>query len=251
MLRNAICLAALTGWLAVPSLANAPHVAANPCTVVTGGNELLGGVEIYTCKNALRVQLQSGKTYLVARAPDWRVVIFNPTTKNGLSMPLKDWLRHTPQLAFFPVPDQNEHWVQSSVGETILLGRKCVKAILNKTTGSAKPNYKSKDNEYILLYTPTASVTACHIVQNFLGVPSSNGIPLSFKCSIRTRDTKDKKAFQDHYFLKTTKIEDSSKPDDFYSYPTGFKNVKREIDVINDNDKKQQYENIIGPLTAP
>jgi hypothetical protein len=246
-----ICLVYLTGRPTAPSLANPPHIPTTPCTVVTGGNELLGGLDIYMSKDAVRVQLQSGKTYLVARAPDWRVVLFNPSNNHGMSMPLQKWLDHTPQYVFFPVPDSHDRWMQSSPSEVEMLGRRCTKLIMNKTTGGAKPGYKSKDNEYILLDIPTASPAACHIVQNFLGVPPCKGIPLSFRCSIRVRSIRHSKAFEDHVFLKSTKIDDSLKPKDFFSYPTGFKNVNRETDVITDNSKKQQYENILGPLTAP
>jgi hypothetical protein len=255
ILPAALCMAAVTGSLAAPSLANPAHGAAHgavqPCTIISGGNEALGGLKIYVSNNALRVQLLSGKTYLVARAPDWHVVVFNPTNNRGMSMPLQKWLDHTPQVVYWPVPDQHDHWVESSSSETTRLGNKCVKVTLYKTKGPAQPRYKSKDNEYILLDNPTANLAACHIVQTFLGVPPHKGIPLSFTCMVRIRSIKNTLAFQRHDILKTTKIERGSAPTQFFSYPTGFKHAKREVEIISDGDKKEQYENILGPLTAP
>ncbi len=222
-----------------------------PCTVISGGNEILGGFKTYVTPKAVRVQSLSSKWYLITKAPDWHVTLYNPTNNQGMSMQLQRWLKHTPQFAYWPVPKESEQWHIYLSTRIQFLGHPCLKNLVFKTTTAAKHNYRSKNNDYILLDNQIASVESCHVVQVFAGVPLSERIPLCFSMPIHERDVKTSDKYLSHYILKSIKIEDTSMPSDFFAYPTGFKNVKREVDVISDSQKQQNFENIIGPLTEP
>ena len=54
----------------------------------------------YVNENSLRVTLSDSKVYLVANAPDWKVVFCNPENKKALTMTLPNWIKHFVQFTY-------------------------------------------------------------------------------------------------------------------------------------------------------
>ncbi len=85
----------------------------------------VGSTETFISKNAIRVNFNSD-VYLVASAPQWRVVLCNRDLKKGLSMTLQQWLTHSPQWSFTPVDD----WIRTEplleIGKKRVFGRPCI-----------------------------------------------------------------------------------------------------------------------------
>ncbi len=52
----------------------------------------------------------------------------------------------------------------------------------------------------------------------------------------------------DHFWLTTLNIRESTVPDKFFAYPSGYAAVAREAEVLNDNRRKKQMDDVIKDL---
>jgi hypothetical protein len=203
------------------------------CTILTSGGDIgLGGLKVYISGKALKVLVMNGKAYLVASAPGWRVVEYNPSNNLGMTMTLKEWMAHTPQFTFIaPPPDDPFVWQQTRATPIKFLGKDCIKA---RTHRRYKNSTNSTDHDYVYLPNPAVSEVACHILQRLVNAPSVNGIPISFKTQVG------------HPLFMTSRIEEGDVPEQFFSYPTGFKTAKSETEISSDGTRNRLIEETFG-----
>jgi len=210
------------------------------CTILRSGMDDLGGVKIYISDRSLKVQSLNAGTYVVANAPDWRVVLYNPRNNHGLSMSMKEWMVHKPQWIYLtnPADDRPFVWTSTQPQPVVYLGRKCVKAYMQR-------KYKAEPNSRVYFYTylpnTNANDTACKILQKLADVPIVEGIPIAFG----TFDDTQQKVEGIRRF-STVRIEDRSVPEKFFSYPKNFQARKREADIASDGTRDKLIEDTFG-----
>jgi hypothetical protein len=210
------------------------------CTILTSGGDIgLGGLKIYISGKALKVVELNGKGYLVASAPSWRVVQFNPNTNLGLTKTREEWMAHTPQYTIIaPPPDDPFVWQQTRAQSIKVFGKDCIKS---RTHRHYKDSQNSNEHEYVFLPDPAVSEVACHILQKLVSTPSVKGIPISFKSL-----GEDSHKSGGHLLFTTSKVEEGDVPEKFFSYPTGYKLAKSEPDLYSDAQRNRLIEETFG-----
>src|SRR5277367_6639209 len=88
-----------------------------------------GLIDVIITPSALRMDLNGGAIYLVAKAPDWRVVFFNSRDKVAMDMTLEEYLLHRPKWWPFErsYPASIRYPPLEKIGTITYLGKSCLK----------------------------------------------------------------------------------------------------------------------------
>lgn len=190
--------------------------------IVHQKSDCYGPVTTYYTDKAVKMVMDNTKIFLVATAPEWRVVFYDPDKNQALELPLDQWLKHTPSPTYLPEDAKRSKWKATPDGKGVCVGHNCEKYAVG-TNG-----------QYLALENTLAAPEACHIMQKFLYVPQVKGIPMNYAFHL---EPKNKPSYLKSFggsqsVLVMVKYESGSEPDTFFSYPKKFKNVRREIDVL-------------------
>jgi hypothetical protein len=217
--------------------------------VLTQTNAVLGHVLTYVNADALRVDCMDNNAYLVAKAPDWRVVMFNPTMNAAVEMPYEKFLAH--ELSFSYVPSagggMNERWPKLRAGSMKVSGVEVSKFIIpaNPRSRSLKESPNTL-GYYLILEKKGFAIQPTKILAKLFYQPPLPGIPLGDRMNKQKFGQSNSFLdFRGNYaILSTSEIKEKSIPSDFFKYPHGFKKVTREIEVISDNARRKQLEDL-------
>lgn len=203
--------------------------------VISSGCESLGGVTIFINRHAIKIQPKTFSAYIVAKEPDWRVVVFNPSSGNGMEMPYKDWLVHRMQISYLYYPkDTGNDYNFFPAGKRVVEGFTCER--LGCIRNNEKRDY-APDREYLVLKNDLANVKACRVLASAMSTPQYDAVPISFTVTRKDRSTQ---------MLKTTKIEEKIVPASFFTYPKTYKKCKNEYDVLHEGRTDRMMENVFG-----
>ncbi len=217
--------------------------------VLTQTNAVLGHVLTYVSRDAIRVDCNDNNAYLVAKAPDWRVVMFNPSMNAAMDMPYEKFLEH--EIRFSYVPSEgggvNERWPKFRAGSIKVSGLEATKYIIpaNPRARSLKESPNTL-GYYLILERKEFAIQPTKILAKLFYQPTLPGIPLGDRMNKQKFGQSNSFLdFRGNYaILSTSEIKEKSIPSDFFKYPHGFKKVQREIDVISDNARRRQLEDL-------
>lgn len=199
----------------------------------------VGAAESYLTSQAVRINLGSDQIYLVAKAPSWRVVLFNSITKKGLAMPYQQWISHHPvwnhgkDVDWIPA----EHLLK--VASPVIDGRHCTDFVLAELVpnGHLVPKAVGASGHLVTAEVDGLASQACHILQRTLDLPQTAGVPLSFTLNGKSRRVEGMKFVMggDSHLVSTTAIKTVPLAPSLFTYPTKFKAVAIELDVLYDS----------------
>ncbi len=199
----------------------------------------VGATESYLTSQAVRINFGNDQVYLVSKAPTWRVVIFNNITKKGLAMPYQQWISH------HPVWNQGKDvdWIPAEhllkVASPIIGGRHCNDFVLAELlpNGHLVPKAAGASGHLVTAEVDGLAAQACHILQRTLDLPQIAGVPLSFTLNGRSRRVEGMKFVMgsDMHLLSTRVIKTVPAQPVLFVYPTNFKAVTTEFDVLYDS----------------
>lgn len=199
----------------------------------------VGATESYLTSQGIRINLGNDKIYLVAKAPAWRVVLFNSITKKGLEMPYAKWISHHPAWNHGKADD----WVPSvhllKVASRTIDGRHCTDYVLAKLMPNGRLLAKRGGTAGHLIVTQVSGVApqAIHILQRTLDLPQTADLPLRLTLAGKKRKVEGLK-FKiggESHLLSTTTIKTVVLPDSLVTYPKDFKTVPLEFEVLYDS----------------
>ncbi len=217
--------------------------------VLTQTNAVLGHVLTYVNRDAIRVHWSDNNAYLIAKAPDWRVVMFNPSMNTAMDMPYEKFLEH--EISFSYAPSQgdgvNERWPKFRAGSIKVSGVDATKFMIpaNPRARSLKESPNTL-GYYLILERKEFPIQPTKILAKLFYQPTLPGIPLGDRMNkVNIGQSNSFLDFRGNYaILSTLEIKEKSIPSDFFKYPHGFKKVQREIDVISDNARRKQLEDL-------
>ncbi|HEY9681038.1 MAG TPA: hypothetical protein V6C86_05585 [Oculatellaceae cyanobacterium] len=236
------------------------------CKIVEQQHSLVGQVRTVIARDALRIDLLWSKTYLIAKAPDWRVVFYNPTNKSAMDMPLKEYLADDPNWQgsnrFRDLSGNKMKSVEAPLNE---LGKiryaenDCLKFGILKLVGN---RVDPRDRYQVYFYTlPDASIRPeiSQILYHFYSIrnDSNRGIPVY---SAPAHPTKSASLQHDIGFLAnltssdmgprvtTSKISKGAFPSSYFDYPKTYKKVSYELDVLSDPNRQGAAEDMIREM---
>lgn len=199
----------------------------------------VGAAESYLTSQGVRINIGNDKIYLVARAPTWRVVLFNSVTKKGLVMPYQQWISHHPvwnhgkDVDWIPA----EHLLK--VASPVIDGRRCNDFVLAELlpNGHLVAKAGGASGHLVTAEVDGLAPQACHILQRTLDLPQTAGVPLSFTLHGRSRRVEGMNFLQggDMHLVFTKIIKTVPAQPVLFVYPTNFKAVTTEFDVLYDS----------------
>jgi hypothetical protein len=219
---------------------------------MTQSCESYGHVTTYINDRALKIVIDGTSSYLVSAAPTWRVMFCNDNNKKAVSFSLTQWLKRIPQMTYAECDWDRYNLRLVRTDETRRFGRAMRRFVCEKSEIRLPiaPNGTAHGGNYIVLENSQAPLAACHIMEKALDCPAVSGVPVEL---VNHPAKGAVVAFSrslggdDHWF-STKSLEERAMPLSFFAYPTGYKIVVKEAEVVDDKKRQGQVKDIIEDL---
>ncbi|HEY9683084.1 MAG TPA: hypothetical protein V6C86_16015 [Oculatellaceae cyanobacterium] len=260
-----LCLQLLSTHFCQTTHAHANSTADADCMIVEQQHDEIGQVRTIIAKDAIRIDLLWSKAYLIAKAPTWRVVLYNPANKLAMDMPLETYLSESPNWQGanrYRELDRGKLKVETptkKLGKIKYADRDCLKFGVVKIVGN-KVDPRDRYKAYYYTF-PDSSVRPeiSQILYHFFLIQTSSnqGIPVY---SASVHDVKAASLQHDIGFLAnltsgdlsshmtTSKFSSASFPSSYFEYPKNYKKVSYELDVLSDANRKGVAEDMLHDL---
>ncbi|OPZ89275.1 MAG: hypothetical protein BWY75_01233 [bacterium ADurb.Bin425] len=257
MLNYMQILKALFCYLAsILLLAPSPAKAQTETLFLRQKGNIVGTINVYMNKTALRVEFGKPSCYLIATAPKWDITLYNELNKNGMCMSLDEWLKHTPHWLFSL---EDEEWLRKmpvlpSKTER-LLGENCVVYRLahKEKDGKIKAKLGGIHGRIFMAENNLAPEEACSILRRIHSIPEAigKGIPLQILHEAESQpDGKKLEAMTFKYprtatsqALLTEKLSFLKvAPNKSFQVPSQFNKVKQEDQVLRDQTHQDRSQ---------
>jgi hypothetical protein len=236
--------------LSLALFAAAASAVKRPTLVVTQGHEELGGIKVYINQHGLKIVYMVGKCYIISRAPDWRVLFYNPANNKGIEMPVAEWLHHKMRLYYIPIPESKNDFILVPQTTTKMFGFPCKHYLMVRPAEQGRPISRDpKQRKYAMIETPLANQIALKILQHAFEAPPSAGVPVSMTYISYNPESKDADVTGHRIVrtLVTTEVATEEVSDDFFQYPTNFKPAKIEAEIMNDPKRDKDVYGVFYP----
>ncbi len=215
-----------------------------------------GPVTTFVSPVAVKLQFTDVNAYLVARAPTWRVMLVNVDSKLVYECPYEKWLSHGISRSYFGAePDEQQSASVLTKGHNCKYADKmCELYFINMRLKSGR---QSRIANYYLLSEPKPDSHACKVLEKWLAVPFSEGIPVAMKWydettgeTYRAKQNKSLSSFHALYAdnVDTKRVYNRNVNESFFSYPQSFKPVKTENEIFSTRETRHDAESIFSEL---
>lgn len=217
-------------------------------------SDTLGNATAFIKKDALRINIGDGRARLVARAPDWKVYLYNGVNNCGLEMPLDKWIAHHPSWTYIG----NDDWL---FGESLLkvvdvkrLGIEATRYKLATKLGSGEivSKHAGTHGHLIMGKVDNLAPQAASIIRRTFGIPAAGGFPLELVTYAKEQPVKieafNRKIGGDSHLFMVSSLSKDTRPDSFFEKPKGFVPKAREVEVIFDSERTKSVENVMDML---
>jgi hypothetical protein len=214
----------------------------------------IGKMNVMVAPDALRINFTDKSVYLVSKAPTWRVVLMNERSHRAMDMTLTQYLEHAPTWTAFGNTEVRD-WPSKPLGECECLDQKCTKIGLLNFQDNGRPNSKYPYTRIHYVFVQSSfPKQACQIVGKIFHNTTFPGISLHVKNGIIPTKTKvigqnlsslmTGAQYPDD-FLTTSFIERKPYEDQDFDYPQKFRSVRKEVDVLLDDSKKTEENDLL------
>lgn len=238
LLLCGLCLAAPPAWSG----------AGEKTLVVDQQSEYFGNIKVYINSKALRVNL-SNTAYIVARAPDWKVGMYNSDTHVCYEQSLQDWLKcaFSQDIWFSDMRIYDWPLKKKATGATAGLQSVTYGLPRRLKDGTGAPLSQGIFGEYVVSFGDGIKLPeqACYILERTVRAPKIAAVPLAMHVP-RGQSKFSKSFFVLDYGenrLKSNKSHTETLSDDFFKSPTGYRPVHREADVVIDRAARSETDN--------
>lgn len=233
LLSLSLCALLSLPWAIAPALAEEKALYLKQAAVS------VGATESYLTSHAVRINIASDKIFLVAKAPSWRVVLFNTMTKSGMEMSYPKWIAHHPTWNHGKADD----WVPSEhllkVASPTIDGRHCTDYVLAELmpNGRLVPKHGGTAGHLVVTEVSGIAPQAIHILQRTLDLPQTADLPLRLTLSGKLGHVEGLQLVMggDSHLVTTKAIKTVPVSVSLFAYPKTFKTVPLELDVLYDS----------------
>jgi hypothetical protein len=207
--RLVVILAVLTMSFSLPGLAGPQKM--TKCWFIEEQNKLMGDNQIYASPQAVKIVFFNKKWIDIARAPDWELYVFSPSSKYYWHTPLSKW-RGTALLQSASIIDRNVKPNKTKEVQKIL----SFNATKYATIGKDPTTHETEAEEYWVTKEIILPKEIIHIICTNAGIPDTDGFPL------RVMVTRVRVA-HGLTVLNTASAKMTTVPENFFNLPTGYK----------------------------
>jgi hypothetical protein len=214
-------------------------------------SDVFGAITTYVGEKHLKIVIGKPTTYLVASAPEWKVMVANDLNGRALSMSYKQWMEHFPQTTYIGSDWDRCKLTVIKGGEARLFGRPCLHYYFPYEPPAQKTSTaRLVKGDYYLLDVHYKDPSVCHILEKAVSAPILPAVPVIFS---QTENSSSVVAFSSHFggtdhWLGTESIKESKLPASFFAYPKGYKLVGVEAEVMDDKNKKDSVDDVAREL---
>lgn len=187
--------------------------------------------------------------YLVAKAPEWRVVLFNSEENLGMEMPFKQYLDHHARWSYghragFGVPTTED------IGRVNYAGRVCEKVGVVQVSANGVVD-RAQRHSNIIYYAadePGVPQQASQILEKFIGAPLHKGVPLYIDDEVNKASDRSMLATAMPLVtlvVRTRQISDRTCSAHLFDYPSNFKKVAYEAEVRYSSKSRKDIEELL------
>ncbi|MBU6455558.1 MAG: hypothetical protein KGS72_27550 [Cyanobacteria bacterium REEB67] len=213
------------------------------------------GKVITTINNhALKISVIGGKSYLVACAPAWRVMLCNDESKRAMSMSLAQWLHHIPSTSYVGSDWNRYEFAVSPRGGVRKGGLDYLHFVFPADHPTAKSiNISPKYNgDFEVIGGWGAAPEACAIMQKALNCPELKGdrIPVNFINHGKNVAVVGfaREVGGDAHWMTTARVQQRPVSDRDFVYPKGYKLCQREVEILNDRARNSSVDDVLKDL---
>ena len=208
------------------------------CTTLDQRSHFGGDQTIWLAPNAVKVYNKKNHACILAKAPDWKVFVYNEKRKVIYSCPLSKWQGGNIQglAQYFGRLWDSYEWIAS--GTQAYAGVRTHKYVQGKIKkGVPIPEKFATDGEYLSWEDCKVDSNAILFLRKLTTVPSLGAVPLMLKAAHSKTDPAK-------IDLETIKLSKQKVDTLIFDAPTGYKPVKLENDVYSDENLQGLMEDI-------
>jgi hypothetical protein len=201
--------------------------------------------------HAIKISVVGGKSYLVACAPSWQVMLCNDDSKKALSMSFAEWIKHIPSTSYVGIDWDRCEFAVSPRGGARKAGLDYLHFVFPADRPTAKsrmisPKYRG---DYDVIGAWGAAPEACAIMQKALNCPELKGdrIPVDFINHGKNVAVVGfaRNVGGDAHWMTTTRVQQRQVSDADFVYPKGYQLCKREVDILNDRARNSSVDDVL------
>jgi len=199
----------LTTSFTLPGFAKSQNM--TKCWYIEQHNQILGDNQIYATPQAVKIVFFNKKWVDFAKAPDWELYVFNPSSKVYWHTPLNKW-KGTALLQSASAIDRKIKPTKTS--ETKKIAGFTATKYTAKGIDAAKGDVESE--EYWVTKDMAVPKQISHIVSSNADVPDTDG---GFPLVVNVSRFKEKTVRT----INTLTAKQTTVPEDFFKLPSGYK----------------------------
>jgi len=213
-------------------------------------HSILGALTTIISPTALRIEMQSPRgAFLIAKSPDWRVVLFNKQDNLGMDMPFKSYLAHQARWSYGHRSGDRMPPTED-IGQVNYLSRSCRKVGLLQVTanGTVDSNQRYSHIVYYLVDEPSVPLQALQILEKFMDAPFYKGVPVYIDDEMHKVSDRSLLAVAMPLItttLRTKKIRSAQFSRRSFEYPINFKKVSFEVEIRYDSKNRKDIEEFL------
>jgi hypothetical protein len=220
--------------------------------VLSQTSSVYGRMTTYVTANSLRVDLNSSESYLVATAPNWRVVLYSPADKVGFDMDFEQYLKHSLKNTFLSESKTRTSvlWPKVRAGTMTYANMQCSKFVLPMDPKAQVAEPSRIFGYFLILERPRVPKQACQILAKLFFQPPLPGIPMTENVwPDKSRKSNSFLDFRGNYsILSTTNVEEKTVQTVLFKYPVNFKKVTREVEVLAGSSRRKGLDEVFSEL---
>jgi len=205
-------------------------------------------IEVLLSNQAVKIKIKKSDTFLIARAPTWKVVWYRNDPKTAFEISFSEWCTTGTKLVpigtFRPRPFKQE-------GVTKISGESIVKLSSNE---------RKKLLDFWLVDDRTRPQPASDILISLFRLPPAKGVPYKFKVTYLQPDVENKTQIswikggslfekEEGTRLYTTKMSRVTVPSSEFDYPQNYKLVKQEQQVWLTSGTREAVDDLLNMPT--
>lgn len=209
------------------------------CLILDQKGTYNGDQKIWVSPNAVKAYAGKNHVYVLSKAPDWKVYVFNEKRKVVFQSSLQKWQGGNIQglAQYFGRVWDCYGWAKTATQQDYM-GLKASKYMQgNLKKGQPKPEHFTIGGEYLTYEDFKQEPKVVDFLRKLHTVPSLGSIPLFLK-------SRHSKTDPPRIDLETVRVRREKVETDLFSAPTGFKSVKLENDVYSDANMQGLMEDM-------
>lgn len=231
-----------------------------PVTIYKQKHGYLGNLEVISTPDAIRISEGTNGNIVFAKAPDWKVTVYNTNRKLYYDMTFAHWKSHGLRAVWVMMANTSE-WPIVNIGTEMHNGRRCDKYIL-PADPKARAKIKAKmpvnlaygkAGEYWIDGENKGARERATVLFQLFKIPDAPNLPLELKVYFAKDsgffgNAQNIKQDMDKKILETLSIKKMDMPLSTFAVPAGYRRAKDDSEVTISKSYSNSLDDIVKDM---